>query len=363
MSTVANLPLVGAVLGALTVTYLVTGLIVDITRAVRARSGQRARHQLVTVLVGDEQAAALAAERLSRTSATVLIPLVQLLAADLDGQADQRLRRLVGATGLAGHIQRRLTSRRWRRRAQAAALAPLLPADDPRRRTLLGDRHPLVRARAALHLETDDAVASADRLLELLGDPSPAVRFASQQALLRSDGRIIEPLRAYLADHDNLGLGLALEVAATMPDPRIHAEVRRLAQSADGARRALAVAALDAEPAGVELLRAALHDEEPAVRIAAAGAAVSVGDASLCPDLGASLSDQTWEVRMEAGRALAALGAVGALTLRHHVFDRDPYARDMARRTLDDIEARDGRPVAPVTIPKGLDPWQEEGAA
>lgn len=362
MGIVGDLRLVGSLLLVLAATYLVTGLFVDTARALSARASTRARGQLATVLVSDEQAAAVAAERLARTSAAVLIPLIQRLAADLDGQADDRLRRLVGSTGLAGRIGRRSKSRRWRRRAQAAALAPLLPQDDPRRRHLLRDRHPMVRARAALHLENDDAVEEADQLLRLLGDPSPAVRFAAQQALLRSDGRIIEPLRVFLAD-EQPGVGLALEVAANMADPRLHREVRILAGSSNPDRRALATAALDAEPEGIALLHEALADEHPAVRVAAAAAAHSLGDVSLCPDLGERLSDRSWEVRLEAGRALAALGPVGALTLRHHVFDRDPYARDMARRTLDDIEAHEGRPVAPVQVPIGLDAWSPESAA
>ena len=221
----------------------------------------------------------------------------------------------------------------------------------------------MVRARAALHLENDDSIAVADDLLRLLGDASPAVRFAAQQALLRSDGRIIEPLRRFLADEDQPGVGLALEVAANMPDPRLHRAIRTLARSTDAGRRALATAALDAEAEGIALVRAAMGDEDEAVRVAAARAGRTLGDVTLCPDLGDRLSDRSWEVRLEAGRALASLGPVGALTLRRHVLDPDPYARDMARRTLDDIEAHEGRPVAPVLVPKGLDAWTAESVA
>lgn len=363
MSVIADLRLVVGALIALACVYLVTGLVIDSARALRARASRRARSHLTAVLIADEQDAAAAAARLSRASPAVLIPLVQRLAADLDGQADRRLRRLVGSTGLDRRIRRRAKSRKWRRRTQAAALAPLLPGGDPGRTALLADRHPMVRARAALHLETDDAVESAATLVELLGDRNPAVRFAAQQALLRSDGRIIEPLRAFLADDNNVGVGLALEVAANMADPRLHAEVRTLARSDDARRRALATAALDAESEGLSQLRTALTDEDEAVRVAAVAAARRIGDAGLCPDLGDRLGDRSWQVRLEAGRSLAALGPVGALTLRRHIVDRDPYARDMARRTLDDIEAHDGRPVAPVRVTPGLDPWPTEAVA
>ncbi len=352
-----NLGVIGAVVIATAGAYLTVGLILDVARAVQERIAARVRLHLSAVLFADEEPAEAAAARLGRVSPRVLLPMVQRLAADLDGDADGRLHRLVASTGLIGVITRRMRSPRWRRRSQAAALAPLLAEGDPRRLQLLRDRHPTVRARAAAHLEASDLVDAAETLLALLGDANPAVRFSAQQALLRGDGRLVPVLAEYLADEDNVGVTLALEIAASMSDPRLYGPITLHTRSADPARRALATSAIAPDADGAFLIGELLDDEHPVVRAAAAKAAAGIGGEFLCPRLGDLLSDQSWAVRLQAGQTLAQLGPIGALTLRHHLGDRDAYARDMARRALDDIAAREGRPAAPAVVPPGLDAW------
>ncbi len=352
-----NLGLIGALVAATAAAYLVVGLVLDVARAVEERIAARVRVQLSAVLFADEEPAEAAAARLGRVSARVLLPMVQRLAADLDGDADGRLHRLVASTGLIGVITRRMRSPSWRRRSQAAALAPLLAEGDPRRLQLLEDRHPIVRARAAAHLEAADLFDAAEILLGLLGDPNPAVRFAAQQALLRGDGRLVPILAEFLAEEGNAGVTLALEIAASMSDPRLYGPITLHTRSADPDRRALATGAIAPDAHGAFLLGELLGDEDPMVRAAAAKSAAGIGGEFLCPQLGELLSDHAWAVRLQAGQTLAQLGPTGALTLRHHLGDRDAYARDMARRTLDDIAAREGRPAAPAVVPPGLDAW------
>lgn len=353
----ANLRLIGGLLGTIAASYVVLGLFIDIVRAVRTRVAASIRGHLSIVLFADEEPAEAAAARLGRVSPRVLIPMVQRLAADLDGDADIRLHRLVSSSGLIGSISRRLRSRSWRRRAQAAALAPLFAQGDPRRVRLLDDPHPVVRARAAAHLEPGDVVSVVDRLLDLLGDANPAVRFAAQQALLRGDGRVVPHLAAYLEQEDAEGIAWALEVAAAMPDPRLYTAIATHTRSEDPRRRAVAAEAISPDEHGAFIIGEMLDDGDAEVRAAAVKAAGGAGGEVLAARVGTLLADESWKVRLRAGQTLAALGPVGALTLRHHLYDPDPYARDMARRSLDDIAAREGRPVLPAPISPGLDPW------
>jgi HEAT repeat protein len=356
-SFLGNLWLIGGILATIATSYVVLGLIIDIVRALRTRVAAAIRGHLSLVLFADEEPAEAAAARLGRVSPRVLIPMVQRLAADLDGDADIRLHRLVSSSGLIGSISRRMRSRTWRRRAQAAALAPLFAEGDPRRVRLLDDPHPTVRARAAAHLEASDVILVVDRLLELLGDPNPAVRFAAQQALLRGDGRVVPHLAAYLEEEHAAGISWALEVAAAMPDPRLYAAITVHTRSEDPRRRAVAAEAIKPDEHGAFIIGEMLDDGDADVRAAAVKAAAGAGGETLAVRVGVLLADESWKVRLSAGQTLAALGPVGALTLRHHLFDQDPYARDMARRALDDIAAREGRPVLPAPIPPGLDPW------
>ena len=125
----------------------------------------------------------------------------------------------------------------------------------------------------------------------------------------------------------------------------------------------MAARALVPRDGGRVLIAELLADDDAEVRAAAAAAAAEPGGDVLAATLGRLLGDRSWKVRQQAGLTLAKLGAVGALVLRHHLGDRDPFARDMARRILDDVEARGGRAVTPAPIPARLDPFPAAVAA
>jgi hypothetical protein len=55
-----------------------------------------------------------------------------------------------------------------------------------------------------------------------------------------------------------------------------------------------------------------------------------------------ALRDRTWRVRREAGLALRAIGAAGALFLRRALKGDDRFAADMAQQVLDLPEAAAG---------------------
>jgi len=322
---------------ALAIAYLAGGFAHDVLRRRHLQAAESAAVDLAVVLFGDEIAAGVSAEALAKAPKTMLLDMVQRLAVDLDGESDDRLRKLVSATGHGRPIRRRLQSRSWRRRAQGAALASLLPQDDPLRVMLLRDPHPMVRARAAESLEKTDVVANAGRLIELLSDDVDAVKFAAQQSLLRADARIVPNLCTYLTEETGAGLDWALDVAANIPDARLVPALETHCHSPDPRRRSLAIAAIAPWLDDLGPLADALADESALVRATAAESVGAIRAQTLAAKVGRMLADQTWTVRREAGLALGAMGPAGLMTLRIHLDDADPYAQDMARQILDTV--------------------------
>lgn len=319
--------------------FLAVGLAHDLIRWRSARKADRVHDDLAIIVLGSEDEAALAAERLSHHRPAAVLSLVQRLSADITGDGAVRLRQLVGATGLDRRIRRRMRSRSWRRRAQGAALASLLPSHDPRRTALLDDPHPLVRARAAEGVDPQLASRCADRLVELLDDDVDAVKFAAQRALLQSGTAPLDALRAYLETSDSTGVEWALEVAANVNDPRLVDSIRRHLDAPEPVRRAIATRAIAPWLSDLADLDARLDDDHPTVRATAAEAAGQIGAEALAPRVGRLLGDRSWLVRERAGAALADMGPMGVLTLRLHLDDEDPYAQDMARQVLDTLDA------------------------
>ncbi len=330
--------------------YLVVGLAHDRRRWNRRRLQDRVQSDIAVVLFGGERAAAVAAERLAGVPRTLLLDTIQRLATDLDGDADERIRRLVTTAGLHRPIRRRLRSRSWRRRAQGAALAALLPRSDPLRLAPLADPNPIVRARAAEGLETSDVVDHVEELTALLDDEVEAVRFAAQQALLRLDARAVPELERYLRTATGAGVGWALEVAANLPDPRLVPALELHVRSDDPRRRAIATQALAPWLTDMTVLIDGFSDPDPLVRSTAAEAAGMLQAQALAARVGRLLGDESWAVRQQAGRALAAMGPTGTMTLRHHLRDQDPYAQDMARQVLDTIEASHPGALVPAVV-------------
>ena len=325
------------------VTYVFVGWLHDLARARRRKNTKFAQAELSVLLFSPDAEAAQAADRLGRATRNLVLDMVQRLASDLSGDADRRLRHFVLTAGLTRKIRRRLRSRSWRRRAQGAALGSLLPEGDPLRTVLLDDPHPVVRARVAEGLDESDAVASVDRLIELLDDEVPAVRFASQQALLRSGARVVPALEQYLSRADGPGIVWALEIATNLPDPRLQIAVRRHLKSTDPRRRAGATEAIVPWLQDPRILIELFADSDAEVRATAARAAGAANAEQLAAHVGRLLCDSDWNVRQQAGLTLAAMGPVGLMTLRVHLDDPDRYARDMAVLMLDTLAARDTR--------------------
>jgi HEAT repeat protein len=200
-------------------------------------------------------------------------------------------------------------------------------------------------------------------LLEMLDDPVHAVRAGAQQALLHGDASITEAVCEYLWSGPRRGTNLALEVAATLPDPRYGAVLRHYADDPDPIRRAMVARAVGAGAMldSAQTLAGLLDDDDPDVRAAAAMAVCGLQRVELASALGRMLADSAWVVRRTAALALAELGPPGSVVLRAHLFDDDRYARDMARQVLDAAATR--RRLRRVIVPDELPPLDDVSKA
>jgi HEAT repeat protein len=78
-----------------------------------------------------------------------------------------------------------------------------------------------------------------------------------------------------------------------------------------------------------------LKDPESLVRAAAAHGLGRMQHWPAAAQLADGLQDSTWRVRRDAGLALRAIGAPGALFLRRALKGSDLFAADMAQQVLD----------------------------
>lgn len=188
-------------------------------------------------------------------------------------------------------------------------------------------------------MDQPDIEKHAGRLVELLDDPVDAVKFAAQSALLHGEANVIAEVYKYLHSGDGDGIEWALEVAANLPTPSLVAGMRVHLESPDPARRAIATRSVALWLTDLNALIERLDDEDAGVPAAAAEAAGVIGAQTMAARVGQLLGDQSWVVRTQAGRSLAAMGPAGVMTLRVHLTDSDPYAQDMARQVLDTLAA------------------------
>lgn len=330
------------------VLYVVSGWARDVRARVVAKQEAKVLEVLSVLLFENDEDAKRVHVDASELPKPALLRVIQTLAVDLDGQARGRLQQLVRTNGLEKSIRRRVRARRWRIRVQAAQLQYLVTHPDHDRGVLLHDKHQLVRARAAESLTADQSADQIDRLLEMLDDPAVVVRLAAQDAVLLAGARAVPALLDRLERGEANALQ-ALQVAANLPDARLTNALDVYAQSEDVERRRLAAQALGhggGDATSLILERLAVDDEE-SVRLAAITSLASIRSQRSAAVLGRALSDRSWLVRRAAGLALDDLGAPGHMLLRRHLRDDDPFARDMARQTLDSIAARTGLSIIP----------------
>ncbi len=357
-----------ASVGVMTFLYVVTGFAKDLIVKRNDRIRTRVLKIMEVVLFGTHNEAGDVFHEVLDLPTGPLLDVVQGLAVDLDGQANERLRTLVRSTGLEKHIIKKASSKRWRVRVQAAQLHHLITHPDFDRTELLTDDSPLVRARAAEAMAATEAAQHTTMMLSLLSDPSPAVRLSAQHSLLQAGPLAVPGLLQHLDSDQHPMVMSALGVAAHLPDLRLVDPVVGLARSQNDEIRALAANVLGngTGTMAVGLLEQMLQDPEAEVRVNAIEALARLGVMTAVTQIGRCLADRNFNVRRAAGQALDDLRPAGHLALRRHLEDSDQFARDMARQVLDSAATRAGLAITtpahdPLDGLEELDPYAKIG--
>jgi len=208
---------------------------------------------------------------------------------------------------------------------------------DPLIEKLLADPNPAVRAQAAEWAATHPTEGVISIMLTMLADPATQARFAVQDALLRMGATIADPLASFLEIHSGLPAESGLRVAESLAEPRFlpaalrHAAAEEIAVRTAAANLLGAIGGAESAARLTELLK----DPDSLVRAAAAHGLGRMQHWPAAAQLAECLQDSAWRVRRDAGLALRALGAPGALFLRRALKGNDPFAADMSQQVLD----------------------------
>lgn len=256
---------------------------------------------------------------------------------NLTGAGKDRLRFIAEKVGLLDRARQLCANSRWTRRLRGARILSRLDVPDPLVTKLLADPHPAVRAQTAEWAAAQPSPEVISAMLVLLADPATQARFAVQNALLRMGGIIAGPLAVFLETHSGRAAEAGLRVAESVAEPSFAPAAQRLSRADDIGIRVAAAKLLGAigDAGAAERLMEMLRDKEPQVRAAAAHALGRMQHWQSGSILSECLRDSAWPVRKEAGLALRAIGAPGALFLRRALKSDDRFAADMAQQVLD----------------------------
>jgi hypothetical protein len=276
-------------------------------------------------------------DAISRLPVRLRIVLFGELAASISGAQRDRLGWLARVSGLTKHAEAQCRARAWWQRLEGVRLLAWIGGGAQQISILLGDPNTEVRAAAAIWSAGSEQPETPVRLIKLLNDKRPLVRFAAQGALLHLGRSAVEPLALGLQNPDPQELKAALQVAVGLADTRLLAPAFLHANKPDPTIRVFVVELAGAVGGdrAIAMLEKMLSDTAAEVRAAAAHGLGQLGHWPAGPQLLQALGDSAWIVRQRAGTALRSLGAPGLVLLRSALNDDDPFARDMARQVLD----------------------------
>jgi HEAT repeat protein len=277
------------------------------------------------------------ARALRRLTARRRIDLFAELAPSVAGAPRSALADAAAELHVIGRAESWCASRRWRRRLRGARLLTTLGggrADVP---PLLADRRPEVRAQAAEWAAGHPDPEVVTRLTAMLDDPRGLARFTVMDSLIRLGAGAVEPLGRVIDEAGGVAAVAALRVGTAIGDPRLAPHARRRLDDPDPSVRAWTVRLVGAIGGDDNAAAVAGRLDDPAeeVRAAAAIALGRLGHWPAAPQLGGRLGDPAWIVRRNAALALRSFGPAGELLLNRALREDDPFARDIARQTLD----------------------------
>ncbi len=260
---------------------------------------------------------------------------------NLTGSGKERLRFVAHEVSLLDRARKLCESRLWTRRLRGARLLSRMDVTDPIVVKLLADPNAAVRAQAAEWAAAQPSAAIISTMLTMLADPATQARFAVQDALLRMGTMIAEPLAAFLETHTGQPAESGMRVAGAIGSAAFLPAANRFSADEDVSVRVAATNLLSAigDVSSAERLTVLLKDQDLRVRAAAAHGLGRMRHWQSGSQLAECLRDSAWQVRREAGLALRAIGAPGALLLRRALKGDDRFASDMAQQVLDLPEA------------------------
>jgi HEAT repeat protein len=256
------------------------------------------------------------------------------------GETRHRITAALETLGAVEKGLRRLGSRRWWTRAEAAERLGLMrsPAAVEPLVRLMNDPDGEVRLRAARALGIIRGGTSVRPLVAALADPSrwSAIRVA--EILILAGAEAVDellaayeslPLRARISALDILGRSRSLKAAGLLRKSLRDVDPNLRARAAHGL-------GLIGDPGAVEDLTRALRDPEWPVRAMAAKALGRLGGGVAVAGLCEALKDRSWWVRANAGEALRAQGSSGREALLLMLDAVDVYARHQAVAQLEE---------------------------
>lgn len=272
------------------------------------------------------------------------LDLFSALAGTFQGRERQLAHDLAVNLGVLDFAARKCKSRIWSRRLKGVRIFTLAGGGQASVLSLFGDSRTEVRAAAAEWASEHPTPEVIDHLIAMLDDTSTLCRFTVKDSLLRLGPAATPALTRYLMATDSPPEE-ALEVATWISDPAFLKAARRFQMHPDVTTR-VRVIELIASIGGTEatsLLEVSVSDPDSEVRAAGLRALGKLERWQSAQLLMIGLADEEWQVRKQAGLALSALGAPGALLLKQSLSSKDANAADMARHILDTPTVGDKR--------------------